>query len=84
VALVLQGQGYKITGGGGVKPESAVPTATGRRFPDISATDPLGRPYYENVGRTTGAGNPVAREIRALNDIQGATGVRPVFTPYDR
>jgi hypothetical protein len=35
------------------------------------------------VGRQTGAGNPVAREGRALDDIQGATKSRPEFHPYN-
>jgi len=83
-AAELQRQGYTIEGGGGILPERAVQTATGRRFPDITAADPLGQPCYENIGRTTGAGNPVAREVRALDDIERATGTRPAFTPYDR
>ena len=83
-AAELQRQGYTIEGGGGILPERAVQTATGRRFPDITATDQLGRPYYENIGRATGVGNPVAREIRALDNIERATGTRPVFTPYNR
>jgi hypothetical protein len=46
--------------------------------------DPDGRRYRENVGRTTQRGQPVARERRALDDLEQATGTRPRFTPYDR
>lgn len=38
----------------------------------------------ENVGRANQSGTPVARERRALEDIERATGIRPVFTPYGR
>jgi RHS repeat-associated protein len=82
-AAELRREGYDITGGGGLLPESAVETLTGRRFPDISATGPTGELYFENVGRRTRAGDPVARERRALDDIEAATGRRPTFTPYD-
>jgi hypothetical protein len=35
------------------------------------------------VGRATKGGEPVARERRALHDIERATGTRPKFTPYN-
>jgi hypothetical protein len=35
------------------------------------------------VGRTTKSGNPVSREVRAMDDIENATGIRPNFHPYD-
>jgi RHS repeat-associated protein len=82
-AAELESQGYRITGGGGRLPERAVGDAIrGRRYPDISAMDRIGRPYYENIGKVTGAGKPAAREIRALDHIERLTGIRPVFTPY--
>jgi hypothetical protein len=28
-------------------------------------------------------GTPVSREVRALDDIEKATGVRPFFEPYN-
>lgn len=28
------------------------------------------------------SGSPVAREVRAMDDVEGATGVRPDFDPY--
>lgn len=66
-------------------PERSVITPEGkRRFPDISSRDPSGNPYHENVGRSTGSGDPIARERRALDDIRRATGTEPGYTPYDR
>lgn len=80
----LTAQGYIITGGGGGR-ERAVRTPEGRvRYPDISAKTPSGRPYYENIGRSTRDGRPVARERRAIDDINRATGTRTGYTPYDR
>ena len=84
-AKQLETEGYEITGGGGRLPERAVTTLEGkRRYPDISAKDPFGRSYYENVGRTTKSGEPVARERKALADINRATGTESGFTAYDR
>jgi hypothetical protein len=36
------------------------------------------------AGKQTQAGNPVARETRALNDVQNATGKRPQFDPTNK
>lgn len=70
--------------GGGSKPEITVRTPKGqKRRPDITTTDPQGNIYHENVGRTNKNGDPVARERRALDDIEQATGRRPGYTPYD-
>ena len=82
----LEGQGHKLQGGGRL-PEQVIQTPGGSktsRRPDITTTDRMGNPYYENVGRSTADRNPIARERRALDDIERATGVRPGFTPYDR
>ena len=50
----------------------------------IRPTSSTGRvEEYWQVGRQTQAGVPVARETRALDDIQGALGVRPNFRPYN-
>jgi RHS repeat-associated protein len=84
-AKELEADGHIVTAGGGLLPERSVITSEGkRRFPDISTRDPTGRAYHENVGRSTQAGQPVARERRALEDIQRATGTKPGYTPYDR
>ena len=67
--------------------EYRVPTpggAKGTRFVDVVGRDAQGNVVeMHQIGRQTKAGNPVAREVRALDDIQGATGVRPIFHPYD-
>jgi hypothetical protein len=40
--------------------------------------------YREQGGKTLKSGMPHSREVDALDDIERATGVRPVYTPYDR
>jgi hypothetical protein len=80
----LEAQGYAIFGGGGRYREKAVEMPDGRwRFPDISARDPLGNLYYENIGLMTKSGVPIARERPPLEDF-GKTGKRYSFTPYDK
>ena len=72
---------------GGSKTEEVILTPGGCkscRRPDITTRAPDGSVYRENVGRATSSGNPVPRETNALNDIQGATGQRPAFTPYNK
>lgn len=84
-ARELQEEGHTLTAGGSVLPEQGVRTPEGRlRYPDISTIDPFGRPYYENIGRSTRQGEPISRERAALNDIRRATGTEPGYTPYDR
>ncbi len=80
----LAAQGYAIFGGGGRYGEKAVKIPGGRpRFPDISARDPLGNLYYENIGLMTKSGVPIARERRNLENL-GKTSERYSFTPYDK
>ena len=82
----LKDQGHTHTHGGSKK-EEVIPTPGGdksSRRPDITTIDPSGNTYRENVGRTKADGTPVTREVSAANDIEQATGTRPVFTPYDR
>jgi hypothetical protein len=55
----------------------------GSRYVDVIAEDDQGRVVeMHQVGRQTKAGF-LSRENRALNDIEGATGVRPKFHPYN-
>jgi hypothetical protein len=76
-------EGHEIKAGGGRLPERGVRTPEGKlRFPDIETKGPQGRPYFENVGKAKMNGDPIARENRALKDIERATGRRPGFTPY--
>ncbi len=54
-----------------------------RRFVDVvglAGDTPL---EMHQVGKQTQKGTPVRREIRALDDIEGAKGVRPNFHPYN-
>ncbi|WP_404366238.1 RHS repeat-associated core domain-containing protein [Corallococcus coralloides] len=82
----LKAEGHEHVGGGSL-PEEVIPTPGGAktfRRPDITTHAPDGSTYRENVGRSTSEGSPVARERRALNDIEAATGQRPGYTPYDQ
>lgn len=36
------------------------------------------------IGKENKNGTPVAREVRAMDDIESATGFRPSFVPYNR
>lgn len=57
-----------------------------RRFVDVAARDPRTGEVVEmyQVGRQTKGGVPVARERRALDDIERASGRRPTFDPYNK
>ena len=82
----LKADGHTHLGGGNLK-EELIRTPGGCktcRRPDITTRAPDGSIYRENVGRSTQSGNPIARERRALDDIEAATGTRPGYTPYDR
>ena len=35
------------------------------------------------IGRQNLNGTPAVREVQALDDIEGATGIRPTFVPYN-
>ncbi|WP_164521391.1 RHS repeat domain-containing protein [Iodobacter ciconiae] len=55
-----------------------------RRFVDVVARDKKGDVVeMHQVGRQTKGGNPVSREVKALDDIQGASNVRPQYHPYN-
>ncbi len=74
--------------GGGCLKEEYIRTPGGTREarrPDITFRNKRTGEYYrENVGKTYKRGHPVKREVEALDDIEGATGTRPGFAPYDR
>jgi RHS repeat-associated protein len=57
----------------------------GSRYADVAEKTPDGKVVqYHQVGKQTQAGNPVAREQRAIDDIQGAPEGGPVtFHPYN-
>jgi len=56
----------------------------GTRFVDVVGKDAQ-RNIVEmhQVGKQTKGGNPVSREVKALEDIHGATGTRPEYHPYN-
>jgi RHS repeat-associated protein len=56
----------------------------GSRYTDVVAKDANGAVLERHqVGRQTNGGLPVSRERRALDDIEGATGMKPIFHPYN-
>jgi len=66
--------------------EHAVPTPggeKGKRFVDVAGKDANGVVEMHQVGKQTQGGQPVARERRAINDIENATGQAPEFHPYN-
>jgi hypothetical protein len=82
----LEADGHEHLAGGS-KSEETIPIHGGSkssRRPDITTRKPDGSIYHENVGRSTARGEPVARERRALDDIETETGKRPGYTAYDR
>ncbi len=55
------------------------------RYVDVVGKDAEGNVVeMHQVGKQTQSGNPVARETRALNDIEKATGNRPEFHPTNK
>jgi RHS repeat-associated protein len=56
----------------------------GKRFIDVRGTNSkTGATKDIQVGRKNKRGDAVARERRALDDIENATGSRPEFVPYN-
>ncbi len=80
VAENLQKQGYDVTF------EKRVETPGGTksvRYGDILATDPnTGEQWIIQVGKQTKAGNPIARESKAIKDLEDA-GWKVEFEPYN-
>lgn len=55
-----------------------------KRFVDVQGTNPTTKEIKQiQVGKQTQKGKPISRERKALDDIEGATGVRPEFKPYN-
>ncbi len=56
-----------------------------KRFVDVAGINESAEKVEEfhQVGRQTKSGQPVAREKKAMDDIQKATGKRPKFHPYN-
>jgi len=66
---------HKVSTPGGTK---------GTRYVDVVGKDADGNVVeMHQVGRQTKGGLPVSRERKALDDIQGASGTRPNYHPYN-
>ncbi|WP_310035449.1 hypothetical protein, partial [Caulobacter rhizosphaerae] len=70
------------------EPELRIPTPGGNkgtRYVDVVARDPATGKIveYHQVGKQTKAQLPIARERRALDDIENAINIRPQFHPYN-
>jgi len=82
----LEAEDMTHRGGGVANTEEVVRTPGGKktsRRPDITMERPDGTLYRENVGRTRASGEPVTREVDALDDLERQLGERPGFTPYE-
>ena len=70
-----------------IRTERTIYTPNGektRRAVDVRGINPTtGEVKYVQVGRQNKNETPVARERRALDDIEKATGQRPIFIPYN-
>jgi hypothetical protein len=70
-----------------VTPEKYVPTPNGvkgSRFVDVYGENKAtGQIRMYQVGKTNADGTPVTREVQAMDDIEGATGIRPQFIDYN-
>jgi hypothetical protein len=52
------------------------------RYADVAGLDENDKPIeYHQAGRTNKNGTPVARERRAMDDIERATGIKVIFHP---
>ncbi len=79
VSRSLEESGFKV------QREVRVPTPNGAkssRWVDVVGTK-NGETRMYQIGRQNMDGTPVAREVQALDDIEGATGIRPNFLPYN-
>lgn len=80
VAAGIESRGLRV----GTEHKVSTPGgAKGTRYVDVVGRDAQGNVVeMHQVGRQTKGGQPVSRERKALDDIEGATGTRPTFHPY--
>ncbi len=57
-----------------------------KRYVDVVGIDPQSKNVVEmhQIGRQTKGGQPVSREVRAMDDIEAVEGKRPIFHPYNK
>lgn len=85
VADKIEADGGTVIAGGGRLPEKLVPTPGGHkqaRRPDILYKDSCGTTRACNIGKTKSDGTPVTREVKAMEDLNGA-GLPTTFEKYD-
>jgi RHS repeat-associated protein len=75
----LKEQGYTVRREVNIKTPNG---AKSSRWADLEGTKD-GETVYVQVGRQNKNGTPVAREVQAMEDIEGATDIRPRFAPYN-
>ncbi len=81
----LEAAGNTILNGGGKAKEATIPTPGGvksKRRPDILYETPSKERRGVNVGLQKG-GNPIRREQKALDDLNGPGKLPTVFVPYN-
>jgi len=69
----------------GFRTEAPVKLKNGsKRYADVAALDPNGNAVeYYQAGKQNQDGTPVKRERDAIADIEKATGIKVIFTPYN-
>lgn len=81
VAVEVRARGLKVAF------EHLVKTPSGRmktRYVDIAGKDDQGKVIeLHQIGKRSKSGGAVKRERLALEDIEAATGMRPIFHPYN-
>jgi hypothetical protein len=83
---LLEAGGNTVIAGGGRFPERLIPTPGGNkggRRPDILFETSDGTLRGRNIGKTDRFGNPIKRELEALEDLNGPGGIPTDFVPYD-
>lgn len=79
----LKEQGYD-------KIDNEVPVKTpegekSKRYVDVQGTNTTtGEVKQIQVGKQNKGGTPVSREVKAIKDIEKATGTKPDFKPYNK
>jgi RHS repeat-associated protein len=86
-AAALEAEGNAVIAGGGRAKERLIKTPGGAksgRRPDILYESPNGELRGRNVGLVDSKGQPILREQRALDDLNGPGGLPTEFVPYKK
>jgi hypothetical protein len=79
VAQSLEEDGFQVQREVQIKTPNG---AKSSRWVDVVGTK-NGQTKMVQIGKQNLSGTPVAREVQALDDIEAATGIRPIFVPYN-